>query len=357
MSNNFFNHHPMKKLTVILFFITAITFYPSCKKADIQNNPDPTTLDSPTIMGFKDSTQLIKSLSAYYMDGSSNVITDSITLLFHYDTIKRRIAIVPENGVPGDADFDSVLYQYNSDLFLTSATKMYSTPPSNPDNEASVAYIYDADKVIQSAIFTQNNGDKYTYSFDKTALPGNGYRLSWTETSPGSFAGDKYLASFNSQGQMISNYNLTASSSDSIEYDASGNTTKVIRTEYSQPYNLTGAKTFTLYDFTSRDSKGDQLYNLRQVLDHGFANLNIDIGGINLDFFFSDFVFQFSKYPATSTIINLPTQGTYCVSCDVVPFTYSTTPTYDSRDRLVKYKLFFNDNPLAYQEYHISYYK
>lgn len=333
----------------------AVLLYTSCKKNDVPAQRV-ANLDTVAIMGFKDSTQLIKSFTSYYLDSGSNVITDSSVAFFHYDTVNRRITIGSGGVSTGEGDFDSLVYQYNSGLLLMQVSFLYSIPPSDPTVAVSIAYTYDVADVIQSATFTEYNGQQYTYSFNKTTLAGGGYQLSWLDTSPTSSAGNTYLASFNSQGQMISNYDYTTS--DSLEYDASGNISKIVQTNYLQPYNLNGAVSFTLYDFTSRDTKGDQLYNLYQVLNHGIANLNVDDGNISAELFDVDYIFQFTKYPATSTIINRPYYPSgYCTTCGTYQVTSIATPTYDSQNRLVTYEVFFNDDPLSYEGYHLSYYK
>jgi hypothetical protein len=61
---------------MIFFCMAAVTIYTSCKKTDVPNKPLSPS-DSATIMGFKDSTQLIKSLREISYDSATNMITDS----------------------------------------------------------------------------------------------------------------------------------------------------------------------------------------------------------------------------------------------------------------------------------------
>ncbi|MEO6820533.1 MAG: hypothetical protein ABI266_08970, partial [Ginsengibacter sp.] len=280
---------------------------------------------------------------------------DSSRALFRYDTVNKRISVISDLSISEGNDFDSMIYQYNNDLMLTRISIMDAQASSDPSYVVSIDYKYDADKVIQLAKFTDYSGDNYTYSFNKTSLPGGGYRLSWKNTSPYNGPGDTYLASFDGKGQMISNYYSLYS--DSLLYDEVGNIKKVLKTYYKNPNDIKDSKTFTLYDFTLRESKGDQLYNLNQVLNRGIANLNVMNGSIGGDLFSVDYVYQFTKYPATSIILHRSSIYSNCPNCPDYEINSTSQPMYDSQQRLVRYKVVYNDYPLSYLEFYIRYYK
>lgn len=345
-----------KKILSIAAIIFAFTLIVSCHKNDVETPIIPPTLDTATIMGFKDSTQLIKTITGYFLDSSSNIANDSSRALFRYDTVNKRITVITDLSMSEGSDFDSIVYQYNNDLMLTGLSYKKSASESYPEDLLSVEYKYDADKVIQRAIFSQYGGDKYTYSFNKTILAGGIYRLSWVDTDPYAQPGTTYLASFNNQGKMVSNYYFLYS--DSLIYDPVGNLRKVLRTDYIKAYDQNGSKTFTLYDFASRDLKGDQLYNLYQVLNNGIAGFNVFNGSLGNDLFNVEFVYQYSKYPATSTILHRFRQyDPNCQQCEDYEITSVSKPVYDEKGRLSRYKVFNNDFPLTYLEFYIQYYK
>ena len=346
-----------KKIINLVLFAIAVLLFTSCKKSDTQTRPA-SPKDSTAIMGFKDSTQLIKSIISYSMDSGSNVRKDSLKETYIYDTVNRKITVgfKDYNGATGIVS-DSIVYHYNTANLLARVDDFLVTPVTDPTNIISEVYIYDAENIIQKAVFTEYSGQVFTYNINKTTLTGGGYQLGWLDTDPNFIADSSYyLASFNSQGQMVARYYDYYF--DSVEYDVSGNTSKVIETVYQQPYYNPGvSETYTLYDFTSRDTKGDQLYNLNQVLSNGLSNINVDFGDLGGGLFESEYVFQFSKYPALSTNINRPGPNGYCFGCGVYQITSTSSPVYDNQNRLVRYKVFFNDDPLGYLEYDISYYK
>lgn len=346
-----------KKFAGIAAMIFALTLIISCHKNDVEKPlPPPPALDTATIMGFKDSTQLIKSITGYFLDSSSNIPNDSSRALFRYDTVNKRITVIADLPSSEGIDFDSIVYQYNNDLMLTRLSYVKTASASYPDDILSVEYKYDADKVIERAIFSEYGGDKYTYSFNKTMLAGGAYRLRWVDTGPYVEPGTTYLASFNNQGQMVSNYYFLYS--DSLIYDLVGNLKKVLRTDYIKAYDQNGSKTFTLYDFTTRDAKGDQLYNLYQVLNNGIAGFNVFNGSLGNDLFNVEYVYQYSKYPATSTIVHrFRPYDPNCQQCADYEITSVSKPVYDEKGRLSRYKVFFNDFPLTYSDFYIKYYK
>ncbi|HET7115697.1 MAG TPA: hypothetical protein VFI29_04370, partial [Hanamia sp.] len=102
----------MSKLLMILLCLLIVTAYTSCNKNDVTPTPL-SPKDSATIMGFKDSTLLIKSIRENSYDSATNAITDSSTTYFHYDTINRKITFrLLDYSDPNNSD--SFEYSYNS---------------------------------------------------------------------------------------------------------------------------------------------------------------------------------------------------------------------------------------------------
>ncbi|HUZ61908.1 MAG TPA: hypothetical protein VMU83_24230 [Hanamia sp.] len=336
----------MKKLTSILFFIAAITFYPSCKKGDTIVNPDPTTLDSATIMGFKDSTQLIKSMHRIDYD-STGAIMDTSTSYLYYDTLDRKITI--RSGVSvGECS-------YNSLGLLVHLESSGDTTTSSLITEASsIDYTYDASNILKTASVKESNGESYVYSINKTLLPSGNYQLSWLDqlNLPDS---NYYLVNVDTKGEMLSYYDYAGRSSDSIIYDATGNVSKVLETIYKTAYDTSGSFTFTLYDFLDRDTKGDQLYNFYKILFNGVFYIPGDIsgfGGADVGNFYQDI-----KYRCLSTNITRPIGDLYCLGCGVHIVNFNNPAEYDSKNRLVEISNFFSDTELYRTDYTISYYK
>ena len=363
----------MGKLTAILFFITAITFYTSCKKEDIQKDPDPITLDSATIMGFKDSTQLIKSIKYDFYDSATNAILFSNTEYYYYDTLNRKIIISLQPVSSSTQSYDGVEYNYNSAGLLSHVSQKYITKVIDSNSALRSDFIYDEANVIKSISLGFNNGQHFTISFNKKALPSGGYQLTWID--PVSYNGYSDstidIADFDAEGKIQAYYlglvlfDNIIYESDSSEYDLNGNISKIVRTNYS--YSATPSQPdtavitssgYTLYDFTSRDTKGDQLYNLDQILNNGMANFpkSLSFNFIPLSNNLDEIAYQYRKYPALSTNINITADyGTANGSDYFVPF--NSSPQYDSKNRLVRYRMFYNFGTLNYTDYLISYYK
>jgi hypothetical protein len=335
----------MEKLKIIFLFCTTLMLYNSCKKNDTQKDPDSPTLDSATIMGFKDSTQLIKSIHRIDYD-STGAFRDSSTIYLYYDTVNRKVTI--RSGRPVTTDE----YSYNSSGLL-----VHFEQSGDTSAVASIDYTYDASNILKTAsVNDKPGGNSYVYSINKTLLSSGNYQLSWLDTDPAVLPDSNYyLVNFDNKGKLLSYYD-TGIISDSIIYDANENISKVEETFYTTRYNANGSTSFTLYDFLSRDTKGDQLYNLFQILNNGVANIPPDIAvfGATGDM---GFFYQLRKYPTLSTNINRPVGDEYCAGCAVHVVNFNNAPQYDSQNRLVKYSTFFNDAEVYRIDYIIGYYK
>lgn len=338
----------MKKLTAILFFIAAGTFYISCNKNNDLRNPDPVTIDSATIMGFKDSTQLIKSISIISIDSFGNNI-DTQTIYFYYDTLNKKININTQYETSPIPSQYSLVLSYNNAGLIIQQKAMDTNWVSTTD------YTYDAQNVLNSETTTDNNGVE-TFHLTKTSLPSGGYSLS-TKSSQTNFVHDSILNTFNfdATGKLILWSDLylpypNGGYIDSIVYDPSGNVSKVIETSLE---NTGTPPTYSLFEFSSRDTKGDQLYNLNTILYNGIADFpedenNIALGGL-FNGFDNFYFYQFTKYPSLSTKVYQQSNNSYV--------TFNPSPQYDSKNRLIKYKMYNGDSPYYYEEYNISYYK
>lgn len=338
----------MNKSLNILPCLLIVIIYTSCNKNDVPS-PRLSSKDSATIMGFKDSTQLIKSIREISYDSATNAVTDSTITYFHYDTVHRKIMIsLMDYSDPDQANRDSFEYSYNNNgLLIHVENKSLSTTSEDLQTED---ILYDPDNVVKTVTDRSFDGTTLVYSMNKKPLAGGGYSLSWFDSlnAPDTAY---YTVNFDNAKRVTSFYFY--GHSDSIIYDAEGSISRIMQTDYLTPYSLTGADTYPLYDFVSRDTKGDQLYNLNRIMYNGIGNFPAETSFGVAD----EFQYQYTKYPALSTKINRPARGAYEAGGGVYHINFSSTPEYDSKNRLVKYKAFFNDTPFSYLEYVISYYK
>ena len=325
---------------------------PSCKKT--ADNPNPPIFDSATIMGFKDSTQLMKTFSIVYYDTSGD-ISDSIpTLYLYYDTINKKVyfTMQPHTSLPINNYFFEL--SYNNDGLVQHIT--YNSGSGDSTDVSAVDYVYDDQDVIKSETATFANGSTLINSFNKSSLLSGGYSLSFKglgEVSP--FPDSSvYTQNFDANGSLISlsEFNLPSLNSgykDSLVYDAAGNVSKVINTYFKDNVN---SYSNTFLEFNSRDTKGDQLYIFNKILFNGIADLP-NAGFVSLGSFLSGndniFFYQFVKYPSLSTKVYLGVTNSF--------LTFNPAPQYDSKNRLVKYKMFNGEDPDYYAEYNLSYYK
>ena len=85
-------HFKTDKMKSFIPFLIALAIFsfmlPSCKKTP--DNPNPLTFDSATIMGFKDSTQLVKSFSIQYYDSTGNMDALNPPNYLYYDTLNKK---------------------------------------------------------------------------------------------------------------------------------------------------------------------------------------------------------------------------------------------------------------------------
>ncbi len=347
----------MNKLKTFLLLIAVTTIYTSCTK-DSKLDPDPDKNDSATIIGFKDSTLLIKSVTKLKIDFSGNYI-DSSTFYVYYDSLKRKINFNSEyTSSPTPTMFSSV-HSYNSAGLLVQLDR------SDVTGRYTNNYIYDAQNVISSATIEEKDRAKRTFYFTKKMLSEGGYSLSVNDSTSFQFDHiDFYSFNFNGNDQLtkVSTYftaSLNDGMKDSIYYDGFGNVSKVIQTRYVPGYPVS---IHTPYQFFSRDTKGDQYYNFNKKVMNGIANLPkllygyFDVGNelVGME---NIYLYQFSKFPALSASFYKYFNGDY-------PYVnFKPEAEYDSKDRLVKFKLylgdelFLGDDAYFSDEYRLTYYK
>ena len=347
-----------------LFFIPsllAILVLASCQKGIDPNNPDPVIPDE-----LKDSTLLIKSITSTWEKGTAD--EETLTEFYSYDTINKKITITwndpSENYI---ADGSTVKLSYNTKGLLTRAEYNYPAgyvPWEYDYNTIDLAY--DAGNVLQNITVKYSNASIESIAFTKTTPIAGKYQLTWDQSDL-STPGDKLIrrAVFDDKGKNIINvvdhsYLVTDSNgdeiftnfiiTDSITYDESGSVIKVFS-------NRKDTLNHTSEDYISADytrlTKGDQLYNQRQALLNGVANIPFgdfdspvsDAFGIlsfSLDYEF----LQYSKYPIQTA--KMHTWSDY---------NFTASSEFDSKDRLTKFIGFFLDNTAKPQEYQITYFK
>lgn len=346
---------------MLLILIAVTVLYTSCTKDDSKIDPDPDTSDSVTIMGFKDSTLLIKGISSKGINYSGNYIGSDTAYLYsgsvyiYYDTLNRKININTEYTTSPTPTPNSAVISYNK------AGLIIQYDATNTEWSYINYYTYDAQNVLSSATMISEELGKEAFYFTKKMLTGGGYSLS---TKDSFFFQeyneiDLYTFNFNADNQLtlmssLSFPSLDKGFIDSIYYDTFGNIRKVTEISY-KPGNV--PSNVTLFEFTSRNNKGDQYYNFNKIVFNGIAGFPDLFGnfaaGSPIAGLYNRDLFQFTKYPAVSTKLYewdpWRENGAY--------FSFTPDAEYDSKNRLVKFKSYLGDKPCFSKEYHLTYYK
>ncbi len=338
------------KVIIVFFIAPAIIscLFSSCGKTP--DNPNPPKLDSATIMGFKDSTLLIKSISGVDYDSKGNQTNIESTYYFYYDTLHKKVymTLQPVSSLP--ASNYVFVTSYNNAGLISNLTA--NALDSNINLGGSTDYSYDAKGILESQISTFPDGSIETDYITKTDLPSGGYSLS--EKSFEFTDSTLSTQNFDVNGKMISKSDLllpllNSGRKDSIVYDASGNVNKVIET-----YLSIGApsETHNKFEFISRDTKGDQFFNFNEILFNGIAHLPgneyISLGS-PFGGFDNWYLYQYTKYPSLSTKVYDEDSNSY--------ITFNPNPEYDNKGRLIKYKMYNGDGNFFYLELNFTYYK
>lgn len=359
----------IKGLKFPAFITFACLVLVSCQKEIDLQDPD---IEIPP--GVLDSTLLVKSLERVWGIGTPEI--DSSLLTFNYDTVNRKISIrfSAPHADPGNSalpDGTEIVHSYNDKGLLSHILYNYPSGyiPYDYDYKT-VDIVYDADKIVKSIAYKDGNDVTKQVSFTKTALAAGSYKLSWVivyeEADPSQSFSFHRSASFTADGKNILNtienfQNEETSPSqfemvsqgmeiDSLVYDANGSVSKIFKKLKDENGNI--ITELTSYDFTKRYAKGDQLYNQRQAVLNGIANIpfgDYDEFGIfyndNIDLEF----LQYSKYPIQQTIIGRWQDMSY--------YTFNSSSSFDSKDRLAVFRGFFNDFEIYPEFYKIAYYK
>ncbi|HET6994246.1 MAG TPA: hypothetical protein VFI06_04640 [Chitinophagaceae bacterium] len=340
----------------ILFILIILT---SCQK-ELSFSNDTSRVDS---VGSVDSTQLIRSLVSF-----DQISGDSAVESYSYDTVNRKITISWTGLIsPFTPDPVKAELSYNDDSMLT---HMDYTYPAGYIPQAfdviSAAITYDADKILHEITEIYGDGHSETKLYTKTMLSSGSYQLGWDMPDP-SMPTSKYKrrAVFNSAGRnivsvsddsFIAEYSPAGDPvftnlivSDSLFYNASGSIIKVVRNTVDTLRHTN--QSYTFFNF-SKLTKGDQLYNHRQRLLHGIAEMPFGDGDPSYVLGFSANSlehenWQYSKYPLLSADIRW--LGT--------DYHFNGTAQFDSLGRLVKLNIFWLDLTLTQQELRIRYYK
>jgi hypothetical protein len=342
----------MKTVTCFLLASAIFCMFYSCNKNP--DTPNPVKVDSVTIMGFKDSTLLIKSIAEVDYDNNGNKIDEAPAFYFYYDTLNRKVytSFQPVFSLPISNYYFMLSY---NDAGLISKITSDMADPNDPTVGGSEDFAYDAKGVLKSKTSTSPDGSSEIDYITKIDLPSGGYSLS-EKSSMTDFVNDSTLSTqnFNADGRLVSKSDLAlpllnSGFTDSIVYDASGNVSKVIETQISD-----GAvnKTYNKFEFISRDIKGDEFFNLNRILFNGIADLPgnayISLGSL-FGGFDNWFLYQFTKYPSLSVKVYDSASDAY--------LTFDPNPEYDSKGRLTKFKMYNGDGDYFYKELAFTYYK
>lgn len=342
----------------VLLTILAVT---SCQRELSFIDP------GPVIEQLKDSTLLIKSIT--FINDDDFVVRDTVTESYSYDSVNRKVLIIWNSTTSTDMpDGMSEEISYNADWMVTRGVFTYPSgyTPGISDF-ATVDVEYDGQKILKKITTKYADGATDFRIFTKTMLSGGNYQLSWDETNP---ADPYYIASlrravFNAEGKNIisisdqsfgagtspSDYNNYVVS-DTFSYDAAGNVSKIVRNVIDTLQHTN--QSFLFYEFAGRETRGDQLYNQRQGLMRGIANMpfgggDSDAGTFGLLSFGIDFEnLQFLKYPVQTTKI---------YNWNNSNFTFNSSSEFDSKNRLVRFKGFFLDVTTTDRIFEIKYFK
>lgn len=326
-----------------ILFVLAVSIFSiiSCKKNDLVKSPIP--VDSTTIMGFKDSTQLVKNISQKFYDSLGNFVFSDSGYFFYYDTINKKVIISDQYVSSSSLSHYLILLSYNNNGMLIQAK--FNIPDGGALSQVQIVdYTYDEENIVNSQTFTFTNGTAETIPINKTNDLSGGYTLNFNAPMTDFPDSILYTASFDSSGRIISKKelyypDLSSGATHSFFYDLDGNVSKMIEGFINGPNGTTPADTttYTSFEFTGRDTKGNQLYNLNSLLFNGVASflLNLSTAEYNgslLDGFDNRYLCQFTKYPAFNIKALKSFPDNYVI--------FNPNPQYDNLDRLISYKMY-----------------
>ncbi len=350
-----------KTLTQLRFFLFLfIVFIASSCQREISFEDIDAVVDH-----VSDSTLLIKSITLL-----SDTGLDSVVENYSYDSVNRKITLTwndpSSSQVP---DGTAAEFSYNSDWLITHAAYTYPAGyiPDASDYTA-IDIVYDATRTLKQITVNYGDGSTETKVYTMTSLSSGNYQLSWDESDPGT-PDDRVLrrAIFNAAGKNVVNvveHSFVADvspagddiftnyiTSDTLSYDASGSVNKIIRNETDTLRHT--SQSYLAYNFSSRQTRGDQLYNQRQAIMNGIANMpffdpdsNTDLLGI-LSFSLENEYWQYLKYPVQTADIHW----------NMTDYHFVGASEFDTLNRLIKFKGFVLDLGLSERVFKIKYYK
>jgi hypothetical protein len=348
---------PKLRLSPVLLIIVVIT---SCQR-------EITITDINSVHDYvRDSTLLIKSVTLY----ENSLTPDTIVETYSYDSINRKITLTWNDPTASNfPDGTMAELSYNSNWMISHAKYIYPagyTPQAWDYNTIDV--VYDAEKILQKITVNYSDGSVESKVYTKTSLASGNYQLSWDESNQG-LPDDRVLrrAVFNADGKniisVVEHSFIAATSpggddiftnyitSDTLFYDAAGNISKIIRNE--RDTLLHTSQSFVSYNFSVRQTRGDQLYNQRQAIMRGIANMpffdhdsDSDLFGI-LAYSLGNEQWQYLKYPVQTADI-------HWLGSD---YHFIALSEFDSMNRLTKFKGFALDIGLIERVFKIKYYK
>ena len=349
-------------LAIVCAFL--FTFLFSCQKELVSPTiypVIPTTIDSALLV------KSIKSISINNQGGYSP--KDSIIEFYTYDTVAHTITLTWDNVSSEIFGFATkAVAKYNAKGLLAGITTTY-LPGTLPDafNTQDINYAYDAENVLQNISGKKTDGSSFSTNFSKQLLSSSNYKLSWQD---GIATDSLHLtlreALFNKDGKCIQNTNsfFTSGNSqfypyitkDTITYDGNGSVLKVTVTDIDVRNNTTD--TYVLHEYPTRLGNGGQLYNQRQALLNGIAEMPFadgDLDGDELGLLSRSLhneERQYSKFPfATANAVYWGANGS------TINEAITGENTIDSKGRLTKMKTFEQDDRIVYGKLEINYYK
>ena len=348
-------YHNLRKLLFFPLLLTVLIVTSCQREIDF-------TGINPVTEYVKDSTLLIKSVTSLWDNGQ-----DSIVENYSYDSINRKITLTWNDPSSSNIQDGTIAeFSYNNNWMISHAQYIYPAGYLPQAGEyTTIDILYDAEKTLQKITVNYGDGSSESKVYSKTLLPSGNYRLSWDESDPGYPFFRR--AEFNADGRNITSivdYSYVAETTpagddvftnvivtDSLFYDASGSLRKIIRNEVDTLRHTN--QSYVSYDFSTRLTRGDQLYNQRQAIMNGIANMpffdpdsNADLFGV-LTFSLENEQWQYLKYPVQTADMRWLGNN----------YHFTGSSEFDTMNRLIKFKGFLLDLGLTEGAIKIKYYK
>jgi hypothetical protein len=350
------------KFKAIAFSVLTAFLLGSCQpepgEPPPNNPPNPPAPPTPPVVTGPDSTLLVKNASVLFYD-ENGVVEDSIRETYQYDTVNRKISIDWKSS----DDFDGVrsVLTYNTKKLLSQVNYTYPAgwAPGAEDIN-SIAFTYDNADILQSVLVNYRSAPPATTVFTKTTLAA-GYQLEWLGLTDATQR-SKFSAQFNPEGRCIKKgrrltYSFSGNISttiftDTLTYDGAGNYLKMDSKAVDSATQATSTE--TAFEYLSRQTKGDQLYNQRRLLLNGIQNIPVDFeysDWYNFTLFTAPEYDEYTKYPFQTVKLQVGAPGSTSYQ------NYNGQSVFDSKERLVDFKGYFSDVNVLTQRYKLEYYK